>query len=431
MAKLTDSLTPLNVDVVKQVIISELNKPVEEMFSSFNPIPVGVASIGQAHAATLKDGTEVIVKVRKPGVVEQVQGDLEILHNLAAPAGRNWKGAEFYDLVGIEEELAETLMAEMDYIREGKNADHFARFFRDDPTIHIPKIYWDYTTTRVITLERIRGIGIFDIAALTKAGFDCTELARRTANIWLKMVFEGEVFHADPHPGNLFVEPDGRLGLIDFGMTGFISEEVRDHLANAVKGILDRNADLLVDSLVDLGAVPHVSREILRKDIQHVLSHFPVTAVELSSSANLGELLDIVRRNGVQLPGNTFLLLKTMAMAQGLTRNLDPKLDYLKTVEPYVTATIDKRYSAGALVRKVPSAISELAIWGADIPKRLNRILRSVELGELSFRADMPDMEGHLEHLEKIVNRLLIGFIIATVIIGAAVGVAVYALFTR
>ena len=255
LSKLQNSLTPLPLEVIEKVIKDELGHPIGEVFSSFDPGPLGVASIGQAHAATLQDGTEVVVKIRKPGVVEQVTEDLDILRQLAENTTKRPDYSYQYNLTGLIEEIADTILAELDYIREGHSAEHFARFFQSDSSIHIPKIIWQYTTPRVIVLERIRGIGILDLTALDKAGFDRKELAKRSVNIWLKMVFEDAVFHADPHPGNLFVEADGRLGLIDFGMIGLVDDEVRDHLASAVRAILDRDADTLVDSIIDLGAV--------------------------------------------------------------------------------------------------------------------------------------------------------------------------------
>jgi ubiquinone biosynthesis protein len=170
LAKLQDSLKPLPSDVIEKAISDELGRPVNEVFASFDPVPVGVASIGQAHAAKLRDGTEVVVKARKPGVVEQVEEDLEILRQLAVESAHRWEGAQEYDLVGIVEEIAESLMAEMDYVKEGHNAEYFAKFIEADPSIHIPKVLWEFTTSRVITLERIRGIGILDVASLERAG---------------------------------------------------------------------------------------------------------------------------------------------------------------------------------------------------------------------------------------------------------------------
>jgi len=423
LTKLQDSLQPLPLDVIEKAISAELGRPVNEVFASFDPHPVGVASIGQAHAATLRDGTEVVVKARKPGVAGQVEEDLDILRQLAASSAQRWEGAQDYDLVGIVEEIAETLMAEMDYVKEGHNAEYFARFFQEDPSIHIPKILWEFTGPRVITLERIRGISILDGASLEKGGFDRKELAKRCVNLWLKMVFEGEVFHADPHPGNLFVEKDGRLGLIDFGMVGIVDNEVRKHLATALKAILDRDVDLLIDSLMDLGAVPpEGSRESLRKDLKHVMGHYPkLSMAELKVNSNLGELLTVLRRNRIQLPSNSFLLLKTMAMVQSLGKGLDSGFDIFPLLEPNVNRVLKERFSPSAIIRRLPSAAADFANLSMELPQRVSRVMKSIERGEVKVRVDATGLERHLEHLERMVNRVVIGLVVAALIIGVAI----------
>lgn len=219
-AKLQDAAPTIPMEAVRATLLAELGKPVEAVFATFDPTPLAAASIGQAHAATLPDGTEVVVKVRRPGVVEQVEEDLEILQHLAATASRRFEPASQYDLVGLIQEFAETLRAELDYLREGHNAERFAANFAGDTTVHIPRIFCETSTSGVLTLERIRGIKINDLAALDKNNINRIEVAEHAARIILKMVFEDEFFHADPHPGNFFIEPGGRIGLIDLAWWG-------------------------------------------------------------------------------------------------------------------------------------------------------------------------------------------------------------------
>jgi ubiquinone biosynthesis protein len=426
LSKLQSSLKPLPVEVMKKVISDQLGRSTEELFSTFDPHPIGVASIGQVYACTLTDGREVVVKVQKPGVPELVEEDMYILGRSAVSATKHWKGAQQYDLVGIHQEVADTIKTETDYIQEGHSAEYLARFFQEDPTIHIPKIVWEYTTERVITMERIHGIGILDVEALDKAGFDRKELAKRSVSLWLRMVFEAEAFHADPHPGNLFVEPDGRLGLVDFGMVCQIDDEVRWHLANALKAIIDRNADMLIDALIELGAVSlrlEGYRARLRKDVKYVMVHYPTIHLqEHSESVNssLGQLFTLLRRNHLQLPSNTFLLLKTIVMAQSLGRGLDPEFDILPMLESSVTRIFKDRYSIAAAVRRLPVAAAEMASLAAGLPQRLDRIMKTVERGEIQVRTDVSDVGPHIHHLEKLVNRTAIVIFAAAIILGAA-----------
>ena len=426
LSKLQSSLKPLPAEAMKKVINRELGRPTDEIFSSFDPQPLGVASIGQVYACTLTDGPEVVVKVQKPGVPELVKEDMYILGQAAVSATKYWKGAQQYDLVGIVEEIADTIKTETDYIREGHNAEYFVQFFKGDKTIHIPEIFWKFTTERVITMERIHGIGILDIQALDKAGFDRKELAIRSVDLWLKMVFEGEAFHADPHPGNLFVEPDGRLGLVDFGMVVMVDDEVRWHLANALKSILDRDADLLIDALINLGAVnlrEEGSRALLRKDMKYVMNHYPTIHLQKraeSVSSNLGQLFSLLRRHHIQLPSNTFLLLKTIIMAQSLGRGLDPEFDIIPMLETSVKNIYKKKYSVGAALRRLPSAAAELASLVGGLPQRLDRVFKTLERGEIQVRADVSGVEKHLHHLERIVNRTIIVIIGSALILGLA-----------
>jgi ubiquinone biosynthesis protein len=275
-------------------------------------------------------------------------------------------------------------------------------------------------------MERIHGIGVLDIQALDKAGFDRRDLAKRAVSIWLKMVFEGEAFHADPHPGNLFVEPDGRLGLVDFGMVCMVDNEVRWHLANALKAILDRNPDMLIDALIELGAVSlrvEGSRARLRKDMKYVMGQFSTTHLLKRSESvnyNLEQLFTMLRRNHIQLPSNTFLLLKTIVMAQSLGRGLDPDFDITPLLQSSAIRIIKKRYSVIAAARRLPASAAELASLIGGLPQRVDRMMKTAERGEIQVRADVSGIEQHIHHLERVANRALICIVGAALIIGVA-----------
>jgi len=262
LTKLQDSAAPVAFEEIREVVVTELGHPIEHVFAHFESVPLAAASIGQAHAATLEDGTEVVVKVRRPGVVEQVNEDLEILKELAATASRHWSFAEHYDLTGLVEEFSQTLRRELDYIREAHSAERFAVNFASDPHIHVPRVFWEATTSRVLTLERIRGIKINDLKALDEQGTDRRWLADYATNVVLKMVCEDGFFHADPHPGNFFIEPSGTIGLIDFGMVGIIDERTQELLAELLITINHQDADRLVDVFFDLG----VTRKRIDRD---------------------------------------------------------------------------------------------------------------------------------------------------------------------
>ncbi len=233
LTKLQDTAPAVPSDAVQETIEAELHASAADAYRSFHPEPLACASVGQAHLATLHDGTEVVVKVRRPNVVEEMGQDFEIIQNFAARASRRSKTAARYDLIGLADEFVQTLRAQLDYLQEARNAERFAANFDGDSSVQIPHVFWDLTTSRVITLERIRGAKITDVAALENYGLDRHALAERAAQITAKMVFEDGFFHADPHPGNFFIEPTGRIGIVDFGMVGSIDEPLREQLGPA------------------------------------------------------------------------------------------------------------------------------------------------------------------------------------------------------
>ncbi|HZI86099.1 MAG TPA: AarF/ABC1/UbiB kinase family protein, partial [Pyrinomonadaceae bacterium] len=337
LTKLQDSAPPVSFKEIQEALITELGQPVDQIFAQFDPVPLAAASIGQAHSATLWNGTEVVVKVRRPGVVEQVNEDLEILKELAATASRHWKFADRYDLTGLVEEFSQTLRAELDYIREGHNAERFAVNFAADSHIHVPRVFWEATTSRVLTLERIRGIKINDLKALDEQGTDRRWLADYATNVVLKMVCEDGFFHADPHPGNFFIEPNGAIGLIDFGMVGILDDRTQELLADLLITINQQDADRLVDVFLDLGVTrKRIDRASMRHDVERLLStYWGLPLGELKVAALLNDVYSVMRRHHLHLPPNLALLLKTVIMIEGLGVNLDSDFRLTKSLRPY------------------------------------------------------------------------------------------------
>ena len=427
-AKLQDAAPTIPLKAVQETIRTELGRPSEAIFATFDPTPLAAASIGQAHAATLLDGTEVVVKIRRPGVVEQVEEDLEILQHLAATASRRSEFASQYDLVGLAQEFAETLRAELDYMREGRNAERFAANFGGDATVHIPRIFWEVTTMRVLTLEHIRGIKINDLTALEAAGIDRAVVAERAARIILKMVFEDGFFHADPHPGNFFIEPGGRIGLIDFGMVGTIDERTQEHLVKLLLAVTSQDADRLVDAFLELGVTQQqVDRSLLGSDLERLVARYygqPLGDIALGPL--LSEMLTIVRRHHLRLPTNLALLVKTMVMNEGLGTQLDPKFRLTGVLVPYAQRLMLRQYSPFFWTKRLGQAGLDAAWLGTELPQQLRRLLGELERGNLKMNMHPSDVESVMRRFERLVNRLVLAMIAAAFIIGLAMLMASY-----
>jgi ubiquinone biosynthesis protein len=422
LAKLQDDAPFLAPHEVWEVIALELGGKEATAFASFGLEPLAAASIGQAHAATLSDGTDVVVKVRRPGAVEQVAEDLEILRNLAAFASRRWEVVARYDLVGLADEFAETLRAELDYLAEGHNAERFATNFAGDSDVHIPKVFWETTTSRVITLERIYGMKVTDLGALERAGVDRQQLAQRAARLMAKMVFEDGFFHADPHPGNFFIEPDGTIGVIDFGMVGVLDARLRDQLGGLMLALGREDADRLTDALLAIGAASReVDRVRLREDLARMLTQYSGRSLgEIELRQTIGEIFQIVRRYGLTAPRNLALLLKSFVMNEGMAVDLDPDFRLIETLTPYAYRYMLARFSPAALAGRAERVALELAELGADLPSRLNRLLDVLTGGSFDVHLSATDLDPHVRRLERLGNRIAASVIAAAIIDGLA-----------
>jgi ubiquinone biosynthesis protein len=410
------------------VLIAELGQPIQNVFVEFDPVPLAAASIGQAHAAVLRDGTEVVVKIRRPGVVEQVNEDLEILKELAATASRHLQSAERYDLAGLVDEFSQTLRAELDYIREGHSAERFAANFAGDPGIHVPRVFWEATTARVLTLERIRGIKINDLQGLDKQGTDRPWLAQYAASVVLKMVCDDGFFHADPHPGNFFIEPSGAIGLIDFGMVGVLDKQTQELLADLLIAINRVDADRLVGVFLDLGVTrKRIDRSLVRRDVERLLStYWGLPLRELRVTNLLNDVYAVMRRHQLHLPSNLALLLKTLIMIEGVGVNLDPDFHFTEALTPFTERLVVRRYSPFAWFKDLGRASFDLAKLGVEMPQHVRRIVNAAEDGNLQIGMRPEGFDPVIDRLEQISNRIVLGVIAAAFINGLAVLVSVY-----
>lgn len=424
LAKLQDAAPPVPGDVITATIEAELGRPVDEVFASFDSEPLAAASIGQVHAATLDDGTQVVVKVRRPGVVAEVHQDLEILRNLAARASRRWSAAADYDVVGLADEFADTIHNELDYLQEARNAERFARNFADDDDVHIPRVFWETTTSRVLTLERIQGINVSDLAALDEAGIDRGLLAERATRVVAQMVFEDGFFHADPHPGNFFIERGGRIGIIDFGMVGEIDDELRERLGGLLLALVRQDPDRITTAVLRLSATQRThSRTVLREDLRRVVRRYAGRAVgDLPVLELMNDVMSIMRRHHLQLPRELALLVKALAMNEGLAANLDPDLRFGAVLAPYARRLMAGEFSPAALARRLQHAGLEAAHLGIELPEQLRRLVDAIDREGPELRLRSEDVELILGRIEQMQQRVVAG------LIGAAVARAVVGL---
>lgn len=334
---LQDSARSISYAQVREIVETELGRPLGNAFKSFDAEPRASASIGQVHAARLINGLPVVVKVQRPGVEALVEEDLEILRNLARTASKRTEFGAYYDLEGWVEEFAFVMLNELDYIPEGRNADRIRTNFAGDDRIHVPEIHWDYSTGKVLTMEEIVGIKINDFEAADQAGLGRHRIAENTAHILLTMTYGHGFFHADPHPGNLFVLPGEAIGLIDYGMVGRLHESLRYTIVRIAVALIRKDLDRLVDELAMLGiARAVIRREALKRDLDHFIQRFydkPLKEIVAAQAFN--ELVSLALRYRLQLPSELIVLFKVIAMSEGLGLRLDPDFKLMEFAEPY------------------------------------------------------------------------------------------------
>ncbi|MCW2134190.1 ABC1 kinase family protein [Arthrobacter sp. VKM Ac-2550] len=420
LAKLQDGTPPVPGETVRRLIQQELGAGPEELFAEFESEPLASASIGQAHAALLADGTRVVVKVRRPGVVARVQEDLEILQNLAAQAARRWEAAADYNLAGLAEEFARTLRAELDYLQEGRNAERFAGNFAGNPGVHIPRVFWDTTTSRVLTLERISGVKVDDLEGLDRAEIDRRALANRAVGVIAQMIFEDGFFHADPHPGNLFIETGGRIGLIDFGMVGEVDQKLRGQLAVLLVALARGDPERAGSALLDLSVAKRlVDRARLRADLTAVMALYQDRQLaEIDIAPLIGRLLALLREHHLQLPRDVALILKMVLMAEGMGVRLDPAFNLTETLSPYAQRLALHSISLSAYARRFGQAGLDAAELGVELPGKLRRILDLMDTDGFELHLRAAELEPLMERAERIGNRLVAGLIAAAFIRG-------------
>ncbi len=421
LRKLQDSVPPVPWEAIRDAITQELGRPPEEIFASVDPEPLGAASLGQVYAATLADGAEVVIKVQRPNIQPTIATDLEILQALAPAAQRTPEG-QVHDFVAEAEEFAYTLNNELDYRLEGRNADRFRANFANETLIHVPHVYWEYTTPRVLVLERISGVKIDDVAAVEAAGYSRRQVAENAARMVIKEVLEDGFFHADVHPGNFVVMPGAVIGVMDFGRMGYLSERDRYDAIAFYVAVISMDPDGIVDQLVRMGAAgSDVERKALSRDIERVLYKYYSTSlgdIRIQGMADVAT--PIINRYHLRLPSNFVLLLQTLGMIQGIALTLDPDFDVWAFSEPAmrrVTRRLARpRRGRGQNLLRQGREWNELA---ANLPRTANRLLAQADRGDL-LQIGLKDSGPIMKQMDRLTTRMALSLLLAALTISLA-----------
>lgn len=414
LQKLQTDVPADDLPIVRQTIEEELGRPIKELFVTFDTTPLASASIGQAYRARLSGGEEVVVKVQHAGIRRRMEVDLDIMAGLAQLAERIPE-LQPYRPVATVAEFRRVVRRELDFAREARNLQQFARHFADSPYVRIPRFYPELSTTRVLTIEWLDGVKISDPAVHEIPGIDLGEVARHGADMYLEMVFHHGFYHGDPHPGNLIVMADGRIGLLDFGMVGRLDDSLREDVEDVLMAIVAQDAQQLTSLVMRLGAVPPgLDEASLSVDLTEFVVHYanqPVDAFDLGGALN--EMVEIVQRYRIALPASMAMLIKVLVMLEGTARLLEPNFSLMELIQPYQKKMLLRRLSPARQMKKMRRIYSELEQLAEILPRRLRDILQQVETGRFDV---------HLDHrgLEPSVNRLVLGMLTSSLFLGSA-----------
>ena len=419
--KLRDRVPPVPADAIIAILERELRGNVAELFSEFEREPLAAASIGQVHGAVLLDGTRVVVKVQKPGVADTVAQDLAILADLARRASGG-QLASSYDLEALVNDFAWTLRSELDYIREGRNADRLREILASHPALVVPAIRWQLTTESVLVMERMDGVRLAGSQELPP-GAKLKTLAKAGAEGLLTQVFEAGFFHADPHPGNFLVMPDGRLAILDFGMIGYLDDQLKYQLMRLLDACVRQDAADAAYALETLGVLrTAASRETVRRDLQHLLdSYYGLPLSQLDFSRFLSDLLSVFRRNHLQLPTGLARVLKTTAMSESLWRRLDPDFNFALVAEPFAKRARSTRSSVGALRQQMTDAARQSTLSAMALPGQVGRIASRLDRGDLEIALRHRDLDEYLDRVGAMVARLATAIVASSLMVGVAI----------
>ncbi|WP_308446532.1 MULTISPECIES: ABC1 kinase family protein [Vogesella] len=420
--KLQNTVPPIPEALLAPYLQQVLGEAPETLFARFDMVPIGSASIAQVHRATLHDGSEVVVKLRRPGIVQKVDADLRILEHLAHLIELEFPDARRFMPSDIVAQFARSLKRELDLAAEARNMERFARDFAEDPYIRIPKVYWEYTRADVNVQDFIDGFSASPVSALPAAGLDPSLLARRGADAVLKMILLNGYFHADPHPGNVIFLPEDRIAFIDFGMVGRLSHRRRDEIVDLLAAMAQRDEHAMMGVLIGwTGSVP-VDEEQFAEDIGEIFFQYDhVVLKDLNMSQLINDLMALIRNHGILLPADMAMLFKALITLEGLGRQLEPQFQLVEHLTPFVRKLIIERYRPEALLKRGRETLSDGFAMLASLPRDIIRIGRDIKHGKFRINLDLKRLEQFGHQLDKSVNRLTMGIVTGCLIIGSSI----------
>ncbi len=422
LSYLQDEVPPVSWEQAREVVETELGAPIEDLFAQVDPVPIASASLAQVHVARLVGGEEVVVKIQRPNIEKTVNLDLDIIYDLAQTAQQRIGAASRFEVGDLAEEFASALRTEMDFRREAWNADRFRKNFEDENRLSVPKIYWDYSTKRLLVMERLKGIKIDNLEALKAAGYSPQRLSRYAADFALKEVLIDGFFHADPHPGNMLILPGEVIGLLDFGTVGRLDDKDRANLARLFISAVQLDAEAIVDQLQRMGVADYkVDRIGLERDLKRILTrYYGLPIYEIDAKEISKAVQPILYEYKLSIPTDYYLLMKTVVMMQGVGLRLDPDFDIFETAQPYMGKLFRRMWLPSSWGPELVQMALDWKDFATILPRKTSRILEQVERGQLTVQAELPQLESTINTIDRLINRIIFSVLVAALLVALA-----------
>ncbi|MDZ4685395.1 MAG: AarF/ABC1/UbiB kinase family protein [Planctomycetaceae bacterium] len=422
LQKLQEQVPPFPSEEAVAALQRDLGRPLDQLYARFDRKPLAAGSLAQVHRAWHFDGTPLAIKIRRPNAVRDIERDLSLMQELALLAERHLPETRVFDPSGLVNHFARTVRRELNFAREGRTMEEFARMFRDDSSLYVPQVYGDLTTEGVLTMEFIDGLRVDDMSDPALWPCNPADIAVRGARLFMKQAFEYGMFHGDPHPGNFRVRPDGAICLLDYGMVGMLDDATREQLIDLFVAIARKDVDTAMEMVLAIGQpYREVDRPLLKIDMRDfVANYYGVELERLNVGHMLSDFVSILSQHGIRCPGSISLLIRAIMTLEGIGRALDPGFNLAKHLQPYVERLVKDRYQPSQMADRLLKRSKRVWAAAEQLPGYVATTLGKLSADELQIQLHHRGLERFTVEVERASNRLVVGIVMAALIVASA-----------